>query len=491
MAKRSFFMKNFTSYAAIVLIALLLAAAVFVQQVDQYALEQKQQQLMQEANNVAQQTQVVLENYSTQLDRIYQISLVRIAADNDVTILIVNKDGGLRMKVTGEGVTVYNYGVDLPTDVVRQTLRDGSYSSMSMLGDVLSELSYIGGTQCLDSYGDVAALVYVSAASDDMSGMMKELIRIYIIIAIITLICILAMTYFISSRMTLPLKNMANASKLFAQGDFSVRVPEDNKCDEIDELAQAFNNMAGDLSQLEELTRGFIGNVSHEFKTPMTTIGGFVDGMLDGTIPPAQHQKYLHIISEEVHRLSRMVVRMLDAAKIQSGEMILASAPFDFSEMASQIILSFEQKLNDKHVDVDVTFADKLMVFGDRDHVYRAVYNLVDNAAKFVDQGGTLRLRAQEENHMCAFSICNTGGGIAPEDISHIFDRFYKADPSRSRDRSGAGLGLYIVKNIINLHGGDISVRSDGGETEFSFTLPLASKVLGKAQNRSDHTDCS
>ena len=267
---------------------------------------------------------------------------------------------------------------------------------------------------------------------------------------------------------------MANAAKEFAAGDFSVRVPEDNHCDEIDELATSFNNMARDLEQLEELTQGFIGNVSHEFKTPMTTISGFVDGMLDGTIPQDQQKKYLHIISEEVKRLSRMTMSMLAAAKIQSGELIISPVPFDFSEMASQILLSFEQKITAKNIEVDADLADRLMVMGDRDHVFRAVYNLVDNAVKFINEGGTLRVTAYPAGAFCEFSISNTGDGIAPEDIPHVFDRFYKTDRSRSRDRSGAGLGLYIVKNIINLHGGDISVRSDGGETEFSFTLPLA-----------------
>ena len=208
----------------------------------------------------------------------------------------------------------------------------------------------------------------------------------------------------------------------------------------------------------------------------MTTIGGFVDGMLDGTIPPDQQQKYLRIISEEVRRLSRMVMRMLDAAKIQSGELILNTAPFDFTEMSSQIVLSFEQKINAKKLDVDIAFEDGLIVNGDRDHIFRAVYNLVDNAVKFIDNGGKLTLRAEAEGTFCAFSIKNTGAGISAEDIPHVFDRFYKTDRSRNLDRTGAGLGLYIVKNIINLHGGDISVRSDGGETEFSLTLPLADK---------------
>ena len=236
----------------------------------------------------------------------------------------------------------------------------------------------------------------------------------------------------------------------------------------------SFNNMARDLDQLEELTRGFISNVSHEFKTPMTTIGGFVDGMIDGTIPLDQRDKYLKIIAEETKRLSRMVNRMLDAAKIQSGELILSPAPFDFTEMTAQILLSFEQKIEKKKLDVQCDLEERLTVMGDRDHLYRVVYNLTDNAVKFIEDGGTLRLKVHQEGQLCVFAISNTGIGISAEDLPHVFDRFYKTDRSRSMDKTGAGLGLYIVKNIINLHGGEISVRSGGGETEFEFTLPLA-----------------
>ena len=322
----------------------------------------------------------------------------------------------------------------------------------------------------------MTAFVFVTTSAEAVTGMMDSVSRIFVLVMLVALAGTLIVSYFISARMTAPLKIMALAAREYAAGNFDIRVPEDNHCTEIDELATSFNNMARDLAQLDELTRGFIGNVSHEFKTPMTTIGGFVDGMLDGTIPQDQQQKYLRIISEEVGRLSRMVVRMLDAAKIQSGELILNTAPFDFTEMSSQIILSFEQKINAKKLEVDIDFEDGLIVNGDRDHVFRAVYNLVDNAVKFVNPGGRLTLRAHAEGKLCAFSIQNTGAGIAPEDIPHVFDRFYKTDRSRNLDRTGAGLGLYIVKNIINLHGGDISVRSDGGETEFSLTLPLADK---------------
>ncbi len=473
MRKTSFFARSFVSYAAILLVALLIAGAVFLRQIGMYSLQEKKEQIKQTANTVAEQTVTVLENYSTQIDTLYQISLIRMARDVQVEIMITDPDGNICIAADDSAVSV-DHGGQVATSIVRQISTMGYYGEIGTLGNILPDTNYVVGTRCVDSQGNVCALVFVNMNLQTTVGILSHVSRIFVIIVASALIGILIMTYMTSARMTRPLKTMAGAARAFANGDFSVRVPQDNHCQEIDELAGSFNHMASGLEQLEELTRGFIGNVSHEFKTPMTTIGGFVDGMLDGTIPQEQHEKYLHVISEEVHRLSRMVVRMLDTAKIQSGELLLTPAPFDFSEMASQIILSFEQKIDAKHVEVEVEFDDQMMVMGDRDHVFRAVYNLVDNAVKFVDEGGRLALHAHTAQNMGEFSIANTGGGIAPEDLSHIFDRFYKADPSRSRDRTGAGLGLYIVKNIINLHGGDISVRSSGGETEFSFTLPLA-----------------
>ena len=172
-------------------------------------------------------------------------------------------------------------------------------------------------------------------------------------------------------------------------------------------------------------------------------------------------------------------MRMLDAAKIQAGELIITPAPFDLTEMAARVLISFEKQINDKQLEMDVDLQDSLIVNGDSDHIYRVIYNLVDNAVKFVNDGGTLTIRAEEEGTMSLFSIRNTGSEIPAEDLPHVFDRFYKVDRSRSRDRTGAGLGLYIVKSIINLHGGEISVRSANGETEFAFTVPLAQKPSG------------
>ena len=471
--KRTFFAKNFISSVILILVVFGLAGGTFFYQIDRYAKSEKVLQLDATAQSIAELTSLAVQTGDTLNVAVLDASLKNTAKQNQMSILLTDLSGNILLRVEPDRGSSRDSG-RIPASVVDRLIQDQKYTGVGTLDGQFSGSHYVVGTLCEDAAGNDLALVFIAANSERVVGMLQEITQMFLIIIVIALIGTLIVSYFLSSRMTRPLKTMANAAKEFAAGDFSVRVPEDNHCDEIDELATSFNNMARDLEQLEELTQGFIGNVSHEFKTPMTTISGFVDGMLDGTIPQDQQKKYLHIISEEGKRLSRMTMSMLAAAKIQSGELIISPVPFDFSEMASQILLSFEQKITAKNIEVDADLADRLMVMGDRDHVFRAVYNLVDNAVKFINEGGTLRVTAYPAGAFCEFSISNTGDGIAPEDIPHVFDRFYKTDRSRSRDRSGAGLGLYIVKNIINLHGGDISVRSDGGETEFSFTLPLA-----------------
>jgi signal transduction histidine kinase len=232
--------------------------------------------------------------------------------------------------------------------------------------------------------------------------------------------------------------------------------------------------MAVSLSSVEEMRRSFVGNVSHELKTPMTTIAGFIDGILDGTIPPEKRGYYLKIVSDEVKRLSRLVKAMLDLSRIDSGQLTIKRVPFDLTEVTCSMLLSFEQRLEEKRVTVEgLEDAPRLMVQADFDLIGQVVYNLVDNATKFIDEGGTLSFGLAERDKRVYCRVRNTGAGIPAEEMPHIFERFYKSDRSRSLDKKGVGLGLYIVKNVISLHGGEIAVRSVEGEyCEFEFWLP-------------------
>ena len=211
-------------------------------------------------------------------------------------------------------------------------------------------------------------------------------------------------------------------------------------------------------------------------KTPMTTIAGYVDGILDGTIPQEKHRHYLQIVSGETKRLNRLVRSMLDISRLQDQEGIPEEqrSRFDISECAGQTLLNFEKKLLDKEVDVQVELPEHpVYVMANRDYITQVVYNLLDNAVKFCPQGGLLELKIREGGNKAYISVANEGETIPPEELPLVFDRFHKLDKSRSQNRDGWGLGLYIVKTIVCSHGENISVTSREGLTTFTFTLPL------------------
>ena len=280
--------------------------------------------------------------------------------------------------------------------------------------------------------------------------------------------------YFISDRIIGPLKAMSRAAKSFAAGKFDVRVPVSGR-DEVAELAIAFNHMADSLSGLEGLRNSFMANVSHDLRTPMTTISGFIDSMLAGAIPPEKHEYYLGVISAEVKRLARLVASLLDISRMQAGDRKFNMTPFDICEMARQIIISFEQKLEAKRLDVEfLCDEDKMFVLADHDAIYQILYNICDNAVKFSREGGKYRvsLSLNEKKKKVHVTVFNEGQGIAPEDLPNVLERFYKSDKSRGLDKTGVGLGLFIAKTIIASHHEEIWVESEYGENcAFHFTL--------------------
>ncbi len=287
--------------------------------------------------------------------------------------------------------------------------------------------------------------------------------------------------YFITERLLHPLRSMTEATKSFAKGDFSARVPVYGR-DEVSELAVAFNRMAESLANLEKMRNTFLASVSHDLRTPMTTIAGFIDNINSGAIPPEKQGYYLGVVSAEVHRLSRLVSEILDVSRLESGDRKFTFTDFDVSEVARLILISFEQKIEEKKLDVVFESEDCVPVRADKDAIYQVVYNLCHNAIKFAKTEGEFAIRIAPEKGKVRISIFDEGQTISKEDIPYVFDRFYKTDKSRGLDKSGVGLGLYICKTIIDAHGEKLTVTSEEGRgCTFSFTLPAAPSVQKKS----------
>lgn len=318
--------------------------------------------------------------------------------------------------------------------------------------------------------------IFASEPAAPLEQFQLELIKMFLITTVIVLIIVYSAVYLFNKAMMEPINDMTKAAERFGKGEFSekIQVSEDN---EIGVLAATMNDMAYSLSKLEDTRRSFVANVSHELKTPMTTIGGFIDGILDGTIPEEQHRHYLTIVSEEVSRLARLVRSMLNIAKYETGEMELKAESFDVTALTIKTVLLFEKRIEDKKLEIEGLDSGKFIACADADLIQQIIYNLVENAVKFVNEGGYIAFRFEyvENNKKIQVAIRNSGEGLKQDELPKVFDRFYKTDESHGKDKTGVGLGLSIVRSIINLHNGQIMVRSTPGEyTEFAFTIPAA-----------------
>lgn len=329
-----------------------------------------------------------------------------------------------------------------------------------------------------DSNGKPQAYIVVSKDYDSSRAIMKNAILINIRTVLILLPVTVIAVWWLTRRQTKPIKQLTAAATQLRHGQMSVRVPiGDNNTKETEELAVAFNNMAQALEQSEQRQKEFVANVSHELRTPMTTISGYMDVMLDGTIPPQQYPKYMQLISEETKRLSRLVQNMLDISKLRENAIPEEHKKrFDLCETVGQTLISFEQKINSKGLQVEAELPiEGAMSYADPDSIGQVVYNLIDNAVKFSTDGGTLEIKiAQTTNNKFLLTITNDGETIPPQELPLLFERFHKADKSRSKDQEGWGLGLYIVHSILRIHGEDIFVTSRDGKTSISFTMQRA-----------------
>lgn len=328
--------------------------------------------------------------------------------------------------------------------------------------------------------GEIGYYMVVYVSTEAYYEYIRSIVTIFAAIFAVSAALTFIILYFVTRNMMKPVSEMTAAAERFGKGDFSKKL-DISESNEFGTLAASMNNMAYSLAGFEKSRKSFIANVSHELKTPMTSIGGFVDGILDGTIPQSQQKHYLTLVSEEINRLSRMVRSMLNISKYESGEIKMKLERFDITALTVKTVLLFEKRIGDRHVDVLGLDTDPHYIMADEDLVQQIIYNLVENAIKFVNIGGYISFGFEEKDGKIRVSVRNSGGGLTEEEIPRVFDRFYKTDESHGKDKTGVGLGLAIVRSIINLHGGSILVKSTPGEyTEFSFLLPLAPSAHGK-----------
>ncbi len=462
--------------AGMVMLTLFLLGASFFSLSYNYARQQKSEEIQAKAQVMSQLSVSYLESgrfmdvEELQNEPGFQQLATFAATVSDVDFMICDVGGHVLLSTDAD---LDGMVVTMPEEMTREILEDGSSFRRDNVGGLYQNKRFVVGVPAANPQTqETVGVVFAVSPTASLDAMWQGFIGLFFMTAFVVLMVSFMASSITAMRQVQPIREMARATRQYAEGDFDVRMRDYGRNDEVGELAASFNNMAENLQQTERQRREFIANISHELKTPMTTIAGYTDGILDGTIPPENERQYLQIIAGESRRLSRLVRRMLDVSQLQALDPLKGGNHFDVCESMRRVLISMEKKINDRKLDVDADIPEEpILVRGDKDMITQVIYNLLENATKFATPGSTLYLGVVTLDGKARVTVRNLGETIPAEELPLLFERFHKSDKSRSEDKDGVGLGLYIVKTILEQHKEKINVTSEDGVTAFSFSL--------------------
>ena len=471
---RSAFSRTFFSAAMVLLMAMLLIGTSFQALVRNFLTDQAMERLKNDGNAIsALASAYYTEGTLNHEDFLVNLSFVSQVSQADSVIC---DSYGRLVLCSRAPFGCGHQGMMVSQDFLSEVFSTGCVNTTGIIQGLYEEDRFITAVPITDAVGHGVGIVIVSTSKEQVNQILQKISDTYLFVSVLVVVLAVFIMSVLARYQSKPLKNMAKAAHDFGHGKLDARVIVDPKSsEEVQELALAFNNMASSLQQSEYQRQEFVANVSHELKTPMTTISGFVDGMLDGTIPQERHDHYMQLVSDETKRLSRLVRSMLDISRLQDQDIPQEKkSRFDLQELVGQVLITFEQKIEAKKLNVNVDFPNyPTYTQAVPDYITQVIYNLLDNAVKFCPQEGDLGISIKAGSTKLYVSISNSGEVIPQAELPMVFERFHKLDKSRSQNRDGWGLGLYIVKTIVCRHGEDISVTSQNGITTFTFTLPL------------------
>ncbi|OQB14944.1 MAG: Alkaline phosphatase synthesis sensor protein PhoR [Firmicutes bacterium ADurb.Bin193] len=467
--KRSIFAPLMWLSLSIILVCAFVMGIVHTVLLDRYIISTKTNALLQSARRISELTLMLSRNYGPQLENFYVFNLDLIAQSSQSFIIITDKNGKIinysthtRKYITTDSLSLKGFESVMEGD---ETAKIGPYNS------IFGEKTFTVAVP-VQTGGKVYGAVFLNSPVPDVYKDRHTLFTMLAVSILISSLLAFILSFFMSKGITKPIRALGRAAHDIARGNYKRRVEISNIA-ELAELGAAFNTMAESVENHEKVRTAFIGNVSHDLRTPMTTISGFIEGILDGTVPKERQDEYLTIVLNETKRLSRLVSTFLDISKYEENKVELKKTSFDIIEMIRVVILSFQSRTEAKKVGVNFEFeGESAFVHADENEIYRVIMNLMDNAVKFVEPEGKIDISVVTDGAKTRISVGNTGEGIAESDSPYVWDRFYKADKSRTEAGNGTGLGLFIVKSIINQHGEEIILDNKPNYTKFTFTLP-------------------
>lgn len=437
----------------------------------EHLIREKAENLYSEATLIAKTYASGLYTSETSLETV-KVQLDSLAVYLNSTIRIINPSGRLVLDTNSpinveDVVFIENFN---PTETGGSYYIIGDFFG-NFDTDVLSVFAPITSNYKVKGY------VVIHSDMTDIRESTGSLLNIsYITLCILFLLSLIILIFF-TEMVYVPLRKITHATEQYASGNMEYEFQVDSE-DEIGYLAACLSYMANEIARSEEDQKKFIANVSHDFRSPLTSIRGFLEAMLDGTVPPEQYEKYLNIVLNETDRLTKLTNSLLTLNNLNTKGMMLDRTDFDINQILRSTAASFEGTCRSKTIAIEMVLTgDVLYVNADIGKIQQVLYNLIDNAIKFSHHDSVIRVETSEKKNKVFVSVKDTGIGIPKDDLKQIWDRFYKSDLSRGRDKKGTGLGLAITKEIVNAHGEHINVIStEGVGSEFIFSLPRSSK---------------
>ena len=466
---RSLYSKFILGYLIFGLLGFIAIATFSSKMTRDYLVQSKADALYDEANIIASSCSTMYqgkrldsEEVSTQIRALSHYLKAEIWVVNRQGTVVMDSLGGSRVQSSINGFD--------PASIGNRSYTIGDYYGM-FSGNVLSVSAPITGNY--NTYGYVLIHLPISEINQSQNGILSILYITSAVLFGLSLIILLVFT----QTVYLPLRKITVGANEYAAGNLDYRIDVKTH-DEMGYLSDTLNYMSDELNKMEEYQKNFIANVSHDFRSPLTSIKGYLEAILDGTIPAEMYEKYLSRVISETERLHKLTESMLTLNSLDARG-YLSRTNFDINRVIKDTAASFEGTCESKNVSFDLTFSDDIqMVFADLGKIQQVMYNLIDNAIKFSHQDSTIYIQTRIKNEKIFVSVKDTGIGIPKDSVQKVFDRFYKSDLSRGKDKKGTGLGLSIVKEIIQAHGENIDVVStEGVGTEFIFSLPRSTNL--------------
>ena len=452
----------------IIIICSVLMCGINIFQTVRTANKENALKLKQVADMVNDITEKYIDNHMLDASALYDESINKLAEGVEGVIVVVDKNGNVFAVSDTNATFPSRIDIEIYSDVLqgRATYRPGAFND-------IFDFSTFSVASPFMLNGVVQGVIFVITKNDFLSQALLATFTRNIISVAIAILAALVTSYFLSRSLIKPLKKVGNGAREIMLGRY-INLECSTKINEYNEVITTFNKMSTELEKHDKARADFIANVSHDLRTPLTTIMGYVRGIMDGTIPAEMQNQYLGVVLSEAERMQHMVENNLDLSKYESGNFVPNMSEFDLNEIIRSIVISMEKRIREKNIVIQFKYEKpNNIVEADESAIYRVIQNLLDNALKFASIGSEIEIAIKNKDNLAYCSIKNYGSSISDEEQKFIWDRYYKADQSRSMYKKGSGLGLYIVKSIINQHNQHINIVSDENSVQFEFTLNL------------------